>query len=294
MGLPNHRTAMLSRPSGRLVLLSASLWFMTLVSCGLDMEVTAPRPVELGGITFAANPNMVTAATARIECGGAVSAIRVAYRTDGLDSGSTPLVPVATCPASVDILGLLSASTYHTRITAWGLGSDSAAAAGPDLVTDTLPSDFPQITAHNTGAPPAGLTVFSVLDSASLLTKGTVMIVDATGRVRWYLRVNRLLTDLQPQPGGRYTLSLTSFDPLTTRTLLYFDSEYQELDVAGRLLRKWTATGGYFTDNHDIRFTSRGTAVLMGFDFRIMDLTAYGGSPNAQVLGNVIEEIDSV
>ncbi len=86
---------------------------------------------------------------------------------------------------------------------------------------------------------------------------------------------------------------MSAYEPLAFATLGYLTAEYQELDKAGNLLRKWTATGGYQTDGHDIQLTRTGSAVLFGFDFRLIDLTYLGGAPDAQVLGNVLQEVES-
>jgi hypothetical protein len=261
------------------------------LGCALADNVTAPDPVRLRGVSFGSNPNIVTAAVARVDCSGSVAYVEVAYTASAIDSGRTPRMPVTSCPATVDVLGLLSGTTYKTELRIWGTGGDSALGPGPNLVTGQLPSDLPSVTVTAPGVS-SGLTALSILDPSQLLTRGAAIIVDSVGRVRWYLLSNRLISDIQPQGGGRYTASVTDYEPLAFATLGYTSAEYQELDRSGNFIRQWTATGGYPTDGHEIRLTSRGTGVLLGFDFRIMDLTPFGGVSDAQIIGNVLEEVD--
>jgi len=229
---------------------------------------------------------MVTAAVAHVECSGSIAAVQVFYAgpaVAGLDYGSTPRFPVSACPIDVNVLGLLAATDYSTVITVWGRGGDFQTVVGPDFGTDSLPSGLPQITTQALGDPPVGLTVFAVFTS-SLTPPTCALIVDSIGRVRWYVvKSNGFITDLEPQPNGHYTLSLH---------ITGASQAYDELDVAGNVLRSWTADGGYATDNHELRLTRRGTGILLGFDVRTMDLTGLGGSPATQVIGNVLEEVD--
>jgi len=234
---------------------------------------------------------MVTAVTVAVECSGAVSAIEVDYTATGIDSGSTPRTAVAGCPTSVHVLGLLERTTYHTTIKLWG-SADSIRVVGPTLPIDSLPADLPHLSAALTAGVSRGMTAFAIIDP-SRLDQGLALVVDSIGRIRWYLRSSRLITDFQPQASDRYTIALANYEPLAFSVLGYLAGEYQELDVAGALRNKWTATGGYSTDNHDIRLTTKGTAVLLGFDLRAMDLTSLGLSSSTEVLGNVLQEVDS-
>jgi arylsulfotransferase ASST len=244
-------------------------------------------PVELGAVTFTPNPRMVTAAVAHVGCSGPVAAVQVFYAgpaVAGLDYGSTPRIPASVCPVDVNVLGLLASTHYSTVTTVWGQGGEVRRVVGPDVVTDSLPASLPQITTQAFGVPPVGLTAFAVFTS-SLAPPTCALIVDSIGRVRWYVVAsNGFITDLQPQPNRHFTLS---------QRVAGASQAYDELDVAGNVLRSWTASGAYGTDNHELRLTSRGTGILLGFDVKTIDLTAFGGSPTAQVVGNVLEEVDS-
>jgi len=262
-----------------------------LLACDLAREVTPDDPLSVGRVAIVPSDNMVTAVTVAVECSGAVSAIEVDYTATGIDSGSTPRTAVAGCPTSVHVLGLLERTTYHTTIKLWGSG-DSIRVVGPTLPIDSLPADLPHLSAALTAGVSRGMTAFAIIDP-SRLDQGLALVVDSIGRIRWYLRSSRLITDFQPQASDRYTIALANYEPLAFSVLGYLAGEYQELDVAGALRNKWTATGGYSTDNHDIRLTTKGTAVLLGFDLRAMDLTSLGLSSSTEVLGNVLQEVDS-
>lgn len=261
--------------------------------CSLPVDDVKLSRASLGRVDFTPNPNMVTAAVAHIECKGSVAVVEVIYTATGIDSGRTPRTPVTSCPLTLDLLGLLAGTAYTTVVRLWGAAEDSTATTGPNLVTKQLPTDLPHVTVRAPGGTSSGLTVFNILDSLRLLTHGAAMMVDSAGRVRWYLLSNRLIGDFQPQRGRRYTVAVTDYEPLAFATLGYTTAEYQELDRGGTFIRKWTTTGGYPTDGHEIRLTDRGTAVLLGFDFRIMDLTSFQGAPDAQIIGNVLQEVDS-
>jgi hypothetical protein len=247
----------------------------------------------LSAVTFAPNPNMVTAAVADVECSGAIAQVQLKYSSGTGDSGETPRSPVAECPLRLDVLGLLAGTTYQTEVIAWGQGGDSIVRRGPDVTTDTLPSDLPRPVAQAIEYGPSGFTAYAALDQTGGPARGFGFVVDSAGRIRWYVRRNTYVSDLAPQTNGHYTLSVGQIEPLAFGTLGYLSTEYHELDVAGNLVRKWTATGGYPTDNHEILLTARGTALLMAFDIRTMDLSAMGGASNAQVLANILQEVDS-
>ena len=274
-------------------------WSLTLSTFGLATTIACdsptstpapdpPLPVNVTDVSFTPNPLMVTAAVARVECSGPVAAVQVSYIGPGgssSDYGSTPRFPVSACPADVNVLGLLASTHYATWTTVWGEGGDVHTVVGPDLTTDALPPDLPQVTTQVFAGPPVGLTAFTVF-SGSQTPPGYALIVDSIGRVRWYLAdLSAATIDLHPQPMGHYTL---------TRGTASFGELYDELDRDGTFLRRWTAVGGYLTDNHEFRFTPQRTGLLLGFDSRTMDLTAYGGSATAEVHGNILEEVDSL
>ena len=280
-------------PCSRLLVLVPVVSVTIAVACTLPLEEPKPVPVRISNVEIAANSYMVTAATVRVTCSGSVTAVQVIYSATGIDSGQTPRVRAASCPIDVDVLGMLAETVYRVQVRVWGQHADSAVAIGPNYTTGALPTDLPSVTVSSPQPASDALTAVNVLDPSQILTHGVAFLLDGAGRVRWYVRSNRLIGDFQPQSATRYTSAVTAYEPLAFAVLGYTTAEYQELDPAGNLVRKWTITGGYPTDGHEIRVTPRGTAVLFGFDFRVVDLTALGGSNNAQIIGNVLQEVDS-
>lgn len=243
--------------------------------------------MKVGAVTFKPNPLMVTAAVAHVECFGAIRALQISYDSPDHDSGRTPRFSVSSCPVEVEVLGLLPSTHYDTRFTAWGEHGEARSVVGPALITDPLPASLPRITVQVTGSPSAGLTVFGVFPPSR--TPCYAFIVDSIGRIRWYLAdSSHQIIDLEPQPNDHYTLTLGTFRPNGPAF------EYDELDVSGNVLRRWNTSGGYSTDNHEFRFTPKGTGLLLGVRFITMNLSAYGGSSKAQVIANALEEVDSV
>jgi hypothetical protein len=120
----------------------------------------------------------------------------------------------------------------------------------------------------------------------------TSMILDRYGRLIYFKKFNTANSDFKIQPNGKITqASATGND--TTGKFIVLDSMFNIVDSV-------KCPGGIFTDLHDIRLLSNGNYLVMGFEFRIMDLTSYHwfsgngspGSPNARVKGVVILELD--
>src|SRR2546427_7333565 len=162
----------------------------TIIACDSPTSTPAPDPpppVNVTDVSFTSNPLMVTAAVARVECSGPIAAVQVSYIGPGgssSDYGSTPRLPVSACPSHVNVLGLLASTHYATWTTVWGEGGDVHTVVGPDLTTDALPPDLPQVTTQVFAGPPVGLTAFTVF-SGSQTPPGYALIVDSIGRVRW-------------------------------------------------------------------------------------------------------------
>ncbi len=252
--------------------------------------------VSLESVAFAPNSLMVTAAVGHIECSGPIVALQVTYREPALGLGigfeRTPRFSVTSCPADLNVLGLLPSTEYSTWVTAWGKHGDHHTLRGPTIKTGSLPADLPHITVQTLGGRSNGLTAFGVITPSR--TPGYAMIVDSIGRVRWYVAdSSHFIVDLEPQPNGSITLSVGTPSPFSPNpSAPNFDFHYSERKMSGNILRRWT-TGGYATDNHELRITADGSALLLGLDFRTVDLSASGGSPTAQVVGNVLERVDS-
>ena len=119
-------------------------------------------------------------------------------------------------------------------------------------------------------------------------TQTPMSIVDRSGRVVWY--VEELPPgngDFQKQPDGTYTIA-TFGAHLDIPTA--FPSTYQRVDVLGNSLGTLNIPeeDGGRTDNHEMRVLPSGDALLLGVYITQMDLTAYDGGSNANVVENTL------
>jgi len=70
------------------------------------------------------------------------------------------------------------------------------------------------------------------------------------------------------------------------------DSTFHMLDSSYNLVKTLAMGNGYNADEHECRVYPDGTTLLLCYDTEIMDMTAYGGQPNASVTGLVVQELD--
>ncbi|MCY7410029.1 MAG: aryl-sulfate sulfotransferase [Chitinophagales bacterium] len=78
--------------------------------------------------------------------------------------------------------------------------------------------------------------------------------------------------------------------------LTYFDktdSSFAMLDSGYNLIKKMHMGNGYKANKHEFKIFPNGYRLMQCYDAQQMDMTSYGGKPDAQVTGLVIQEIDS-
>lgn len=71
------------------------------------------------------------------------------------------------------------------------------------------------------------------------------------------------------------------------------DSSFAMIDSVYNLVKKFYMGNGYHADEHEFRVYPDGTALMLCYDIEIVDMTAYGGQPNAQVTGLIIQKLDA-
>jgi hypothetical protein len=228
----------------------------------IDAAVAAPAPVN------------VLSAVVTVRVGNADSAV-VRFgpaEAGGLDS-VTPAVKVEHDSTLVPVLGLLPATTYTMRVTAFGAGG-TARSAPLQVTTGVLPSDLPSY--RTSGDDPApGHVVFAA--------KGYGLAIDNTGRVTWYVRLADSATlNFQPQPTGRYYTRPTSSDPADP-------APWREIDPLGRTTRTLGCARGLVPRFHDIIALADGSYWVMCDETRTLDLSAIGGVAEARVTGTVVQ-----
>lgn len=77
--------------------------------------------------------------------------------------------------------------------------------------------------------------------------------------------------------------------------LTYFDktdSSFAMLDSGYNLIKKMHMGNGYKANKHEFRIFPNGYCLMQCYDAQQLDMTPYGGEPDAQVTGLVIQEID--
>lgn len=150
----------------------------------------------------------------------------------------------------------------------------------------TAPGDLPAFDIiTGDGTPAEGFIFMSYFDYYTVgRTKAYLLILDNNGEPVYYNRIPGipLTMDFKKQPNGQ----LTYFNPLKAHQRFYaLDNSYQSAGT-------YEAGNGYTTDLHDLQVLENGNALLLIYDTRIMDMSAYGGKSNAAVIGCIIQEID--
>ena len=263
-------------------------------NCGRDTTATQPltalpppTPVlqlTVSNIQIRPNPNNVLSAVVSADATNAAS-LRVEYAAEnGSDSGSTPDFAVTRKSNEVPVLGLMPQTDYVMRIVATGADGTSVQSRAIPFQTAALPSDIPSFVALQSGDVQPGYTMVGLL---YISQRNPALIVDQTGRVVWYRENPRSISDFQKQPDGTYTVAVNNQDLFSFG---YFIAQYHQYDNLGNLLRMWSASD-WLTDNHELRLLPNGDALILAFSERSMDLTSFGGRPNAIVVGNILQRV---
>ncbi|HET9253122.1 MAG TPA: aryl-sulfate sulfotransferase [Candidatus Eisenbacteria bacterium] len=147
---------------------------------------------------------------------------------------------------------------------------------------DPVPPDFPRIQTTLPGIPAPGRIFLGSFSQSDPSAASYLMILENDGTPVFHRRLPSRGFDFKLQPDGR----LTYFDPT-------FDGFYA-LDSTYTVVDSFQCGNGLTTDFHDLLVLPNGHALLMSYETRIMDMTAYDpkGWPNAEVVGLVIQEID--
>jgi hypothetical protein len=102
------------------------------------------------------------------------------------------------------------------------------------------------------------------------------------GRPVLYKKVSSACTDFKMQENGQ----LTYFD---------FDAKkFFALDSTLSVIDEFSAQHGFLTDEHDLKILGNGSALIIGYEYKLFDLSGVvaGGSTHANVIVNVVQELD--
>jgi Arylsulfotransferase (ASST) len=148
--------------------------------------------------------------------------------------------------------------------------------------TDSLPEDFPRITATVSGNPAPGRLFLAGIKERNPNASSYLMIFENDGTPHFYRRLDGAGLDFKRQANGW----LTYFDR-TRRAFFALDSTYAVVD-------SFRCGNGYNTDAHELLLLPNGHALLMAYDPQIVDMSQIvpKGRAQATVLGLIIQELD--
>ncbi len=180
--------------------------------------------------------------------------------------------------------GQLSTATYKSALTN---ATRYSVKGSPS--TNELPSDFPTITVDTSNDPSTGkifLTNFSLTPNDSI--GNYLMILNNDGSVARYKRISEMGVDFKVQPNGE--LSYADITGVIGTLVL---GRYIVLDTTLTPIDTLQCGNGYTTYPSDFLLLPNGHALVMGMDAEPYDMSQYGGSPNATIVGDVIQELDA-
>ena len=111
--------------------------------------------------------------------------------------------------------------------------------------------------------------------------RNTQMIVNDSAQLVYYMPIpNQASIDFKKQPDG----TLSYYDDPNDRFVV-LDSNYVPI-------KTWSAANGYIADHHDLEVLPNGNVALLIYDRQTVDLSAYGGQEDAEVIYLVVQELD--
>jgi hypothetical protein len=158
----------------------------------------------------------------------------------------------------------------------------SLASPRATAATDTLPSDFPAITATRTGTTGDGNLFLCSIRFDDPAYKSYLMILGDDGAPVLYRRLPASGFDFKVQSVGRVTYC--SDEP----------RRFYAWNGRGAVVDSFEAGNGYFTDIHELQLLPNGHALLMAYDPHVIDMSLVtpGGNPAAVVAGLIVQELD--
>lgn len=152
-----------------------------------------------------------------------------------------------------------------------------------------LPASFPKMTIDVPANGTAEGYVFISNFSVDWTQRGSVvasepflLILDNNAEPVFYREMNKgqPALDFKKQPNGLLTYGL------------WGSGEFYGLDNSYNIVKTYRAGNGYSIDIHDLQIIPEDHALIMIYDPQVVDMTAYGGLPDATVIGLVLQELD--
>lgn len=184
------------------------------------------------------------------------------------------------------ILLALQLAVVWTASSAPLVDNDSQATLSPSNQYRTAPADLPRFeVTRGVGSPAPGYIFISYFDYFMVgRNKAYLLILDNNGEPVYYnpLPGIPVAMDFKKQPNGQLTYYVT----LPAHLRFYaLDNSYQQVAT-------YEAGNGYTTDLHDLQILDNDHVLLLVYQWRVVDMSAYGGSPTAQVIDCIVQELD--
>ena len=146
---------------------------------------------------------------------------------------------------------------------------------------DSLPSDFPSITIDNSLAPSSGVIFLDNYPGGTY--SPYLMILDNTGSLIYYQKTTYTSFDFKVQPNG--LLTYYSYD----------GQKFYAMNGYFQIVDSFYTGNNYYTDVHELRVLSDGSAYLLSCDPEIVNMSKIvtGGDTAAIVTGLIVQQIDS-
>jgi hypothetical protein len=201
------------------------------------------------------------------------------------NSGSISNFPAGPWYASGQTVTLTARTNAGYRIYYWQ-GVDNSAGSTAQVTMNAYrsaqatfePVDFPIYAVTNGGGVAPGSLIGSIGGRTADATKLTYVILDSTGtNIQFSSTTNVLSRFVTPQ----------GFDAAANGT------NFLIKDETVKVVDKTTSLGNTL-DVHDIKILPNGHTLLFGQEFMTVDMSQVvpGGKPNANVTGDVIQELD--
>jgi hypothetical protein len=165
------------------------------------------------------------------------------------------------------------------------------------ILADSLPSDFPKITINTLVNPAPGYIFMESIGSDT--THFYLMVLDNTGKPFWYSEPGVKGIDFKIQPNGlfSYCSPIITGDNVQGNLLLLQNVPVIEniLDTSFKKIDSVQMKNGYLADFHDFIILPNGNYLLLGTENNPVDMSNIikDGIPNADIIGNVIQELDA-
>lgn len=200
---------------------------------------------------------------------------------DSVLEQTTPAFEVRDDSVIIPIVCLRPRTSYTFRVRLTAVSGETRELHAATITTQPLPAAvaLPPFRLLHADSPSVKYVLVGITPASN--GKSYAMVIDREAVPVWYKEFRDAVADFQRQPNGHLT-AWSSIDGSP--------SVFYAFDLLGRVAATYRASERRETGPHELRLVADGYA-LFGIEFRTMDLTPYGGLPNASVRGVVVEWI---